>query len=225
MDKEDVELLVDKKIAEAKLLIAEKRLSFVLTVAAAILTLFGIILPLLLTFHSETKVDTAINKMEQGFKELAGKQLRKPKIQCYIGGAILANSVITLDANKTSAIIEIKNIGDGTADFAKVRLYLDTEDGDVRNIVGGNWWIIPASNDKPEFKRTLEYINNSRIMLLPVQDSTYVDMRLQAMPDSSDKFKNVKVNALLRVYYGEPIPMDIPFTVDARIPIAKPTEE
>ncbi|MGO9017793.1 MAG: hypothetical protein ACLQVJ_05500, partial [Syntrophobacteraceae bacterium] len=67
-----------------------------LTVAAAILTIFGIVLLLLLTFHSESKVDTAIHKMERDFKELTGKQLRKPKLQCYIEGRDLANAVISL---------------------------------------------------------------------------------------------------------------------------------
>ncbi len=127
-----IELLIDKKIADAKFDIAENRLQFVLKIGAAILVLFGIIMPLYLSQQTDNKVTIAIDKMdntikkseekidseivkiETKFNELAGKQLRKPEITAYIDGMNLANKKVLFDSNKKfgSKMILIKNTGD-----------------------------------------------------------------------------------------------------------------
>ena len=57
------ELLIDKKIAEAKLEVAEKRLQYTLTAVAFIFGMFGVLLPLLLSSKMADRVDNAISDM------------------------------------------------------------------------------------------------------------------------------------------------------------------
>ena len=58
-----IELLIDERIAKAKLEIAEKRLQFTITIAGAALALFGVLLPLFSNRGGGDKVDTAIGQM------------------------------------------------------------------------------------------------------------------------------------------------------------------
>ena len=214
MDKENNEHLIDKKIAEAKLAVAEKRLNLVLYLAAAALTIFGVLIPLLLTLRSEAKVDTAVRKMEQDFKELAGKQLRKPKIQCYVEGKPLVNSVIAFDAAHPSALIELKNVGDGTADFIKYRIYLMSEDNALLKMFEyGNWR--STINDKPEFKKAFENVDPRYDSNLPAQDTRSLGIFLERV---NDRYivSNIKATVLLRIFYGEPLPLDLPFVIEIR---------
>ena len=64
LDMQNIELLIDKKIADAKLEVSEKRFNFVLKVAAAMFALFGFLLPYYSASQNDKKVDTAIEKMK-----------------------------------------------------------------------------------------------------------------------------------------------------------------
>jgi hypothetical protein len=68
MDKNDIELLVDKKVAEAKLDVTEKRLKFVIGIAGAMLAFFGVLVPLWQTNKASDKVDSALTQMKQDIK-------------------------------------------------------------------------------------------------------------------------------------------------------------
>lgn len=83
--KSQFEIVVDKKISDAKFVISEIKLQFVLKIAGAALAIFGIFVPLLVTVLSSYQVDKSIDRMRDQFKELAGNQLRKPEISCYVG--------------------------------------------------------------------------------------------------------------------------------------------
>jgi hypothetical protein len=63
MDKNHIEDLIDKKVAEAKLEVSEKRLNFHMWMAGAALALFGVVFPLLLSNRSADKVDSALIQM------------------------------------------------------------------------------------------------------------------------------------------------------------------
>jgi len=207
----EVELLIDKKIAEAKLYVEEKRLHFVLKIGAAILAIFGILLPLLIVFHSENKVDMAIQRMEQKFSELAGKQLRKPRIECYLDGKDLSSGLLLFDPKNTNRAIEIKNVGDGTADFIKIRFYVNYEDEYLIQDLNITYWAQRGINDKPEYKLMFDYAGKSA--MVPPQDS----MPVRFMIDKPGLRKqDVKVAALLKIFYGEPAPKEVPFTFEIR---------
>lgn len=65
MEKDEIKEFVDRKLAEAKLEVAEKRLQFVMWVAGALVAIFGVFLPLWLTNRSSDKVDNALQQMRQ----------------------------------------------------------------------------------------------------------------------------------------------------------------
>jgi hypothetical protein len=214
LDERSINLLIDKKIAEAKVLVAEKRLNFLLAIGAAFLTIFGIIIPMFLSQQSEKKVDTAIERMENRFKELAGKQLRKPEIACYVDGKDLVNSIIHLDyAKKRSQSIVIKNVGDGAAENVTMRLYLAGDHEYLHSILQSFDFRFPAVNDKPEFKVVYGYEREP--FVLPAQDSfsTHFEMSQPQLIT-----KDTRITALLKIFYGEPAPVEIPFTIELKKP-------
>jgi hypothetical protein len=70
---DEIDAKVDKKIAEAKLDVTEKRLSYTLWIAGAALALFGVMLPLLISFQSSNKVESAIDKMQSRLETFLDK--------------------------------------------------------------------------------------------------------------------------------------------------------
>ena len=68
MDKSKIELLVDKKVAEAKLEVTEKRLHYLIGIAGAMLAIFGVFFPFWTTNRASDKVDTALSQMKQDMK-------------------------------------------------------------------------------------------------------------------------------------------------------------
>ena len=63
-DQAQIELLIDERIAKAKLDIAEKRLQFTIRIAGAALALFGVLIPVFLSNRATDRVDTAIAQMQ-----------------------------------------------------------------------------------------------------------------------------------------------------------------
>jgi len=68
MERNDIELLIDKKVAEAKLEVTEKRLKFVIGIAGAMLAFFGVFVPIWQTNKASDKVDSALTQMKQDIK-------------------------------------------------------------------------------------------------------------------------------------------------------------
>ena len=210
LDEHGIKLLIDKKIAEAKVMIAEKRLNFLLAIGAAFLTIFGIITPMFLSIQSEKKVDAAIEKMETKFNELAGKQLRKPQIACYIDGKNLVNNVIRFGPDeKLEKAIFIKNVGDGATEHVTMHLYLNSEHDKLDNILWFDGFEQHGVNDKPEFKLSFRYDRDA--FILPAKDSFSIGLQLA-------NFHLIKrdtiVTAILKIFYGEPAPQEVPFTIE-----------
>jgi hypothetical protein len=65
MDNNQIEELIDKKLAEAKLEVVEKRLHFLMWLAGAALAVFGVAFPLWQSTRSADKVDSALLQMRQ----------------------------------------------------------------------------------------------------------------------------------------------------------------
>ena len=212
LSNKNIELLVDKKIAEAKLIVAEKRLNYLMAFGAALLTIFGIVLPLFLTQTSTDRVNQAIERMDDKFNELAGRQLRKPKIVCYVDGNRLVNSVIHFDPENLQKTVLIKNEGDGTADYIRMRLYINyKDDGLIRDLGNAYFWRQNIS-DKPAFSTMLVYdAPGGDINLLPAQDAIPVKFHMQ---NPHLRENSAHVAAILMIFYGEPEPIEVPFTLE-----------
>jgi hypothetical protein len=156
MEKEEVENLIARKVAEAKLEMSLKRQEIFVWVAGALLGLFGFLYPIWQSNKSSERTDSAIQsmnetvrdmlkeersnantqmeminkaidnlngrtersteRMQNQFKELAGNQLKKAKLECSYNGKALVGSVISLsDLLKPGSVLQVKNIGNGAA--------------------------------------------------------------------------------------------------------------
>jgi gas vesicle protein len=74
MEKPEIEELIAKRVAEAKLDVAEKRLQFVLKFGGALggglLVIFGVLIPIIMTERSSSRLDKAIQGMENSVQEM-----------------------------------------------------------------------------------------------------------------------------------------------------------
>ena len=210
VDKQSIELFIDKKIADAKLTIADRRLNILLSIGAAFLAIFGILIPLFLSQQSESKVERAIEKMESDFNNLAGKQLRRPKIACYIEGKNLLNNTVYLGfEDERRKTIEIKNVGDGSTENVKMSLYVNSSNDEFDRFCYFDYFSKDSLNDKPEFKWYYRYMNYS--FVLPAKDSFPIS--IEAVNTHLLKQEEATATAILRVFYGEPTPEEIPFSI------------
>ncbi|MFH1216486.1 MAG: hypothetical protein V1706_08290 [Pseudomonadota bacterium] len=209
-----IELLIDKKIAEAKLVVAEKRLNYLLALGVAFLAIFGTFIPLFLTQQSTNRADSAIEKMERKFEELAGKQLRKPVIACFVDGKPLANSIVHFDSLHRTKDIVIKNIGNADTDYIKVKLYIKNNSSYFSDKCTDslNWKVIESDNPKYNSALMIENINlQNFIVLLLAQDSVKISLSLN---DRGPKPPKGKTEALLVILYSEPTGLEVPFTFE-----------
>jgi hypothetical protein len=207
---DEIDSLVDKKILEAKLAIAEKRFNYLLAMGALLLTVFGIVLPMFLASQSTERVDRAIDRMESSFSQLAGKQLRKPEITCVVDGRNLQDSVLTFTQNSNRKIIEVKNTGDGTAEFIEVRLYVRKTDDSVLPPTFLDTLYDPwrqLHNDEPDY--THAFVKEiDKGVLLPAQSLLPVTLVIYV---NAEKKIDAEVPTMLKIFYGEPEPKRIRF--------------
>jgi hypothetical protein len=70
MEKLEIEELISKRITEAKLDVAEKRLQFVLRFGGALLVILGVLLPIVMTERSSFRMDKAIDGMNNSIQEM-----------------------------------------------------------------------------------------------------------------------------------------------------------
>lgn len=210
LDRDQIELITDNKILEAKLSIAEKRLHFLLALGAFFLTVFGIALPLYQTNQAKEEVQVAINKMEERFDKLAGKELRKPDIECYYEGKPLKYSSLVISPTKDSGHILFKNIGNGTADLLRISLYVNN----IENINFNNFF---GGKVGPEI--AVDRSDYDSVFLLQVSSGLSPEETFRLDYDfyynRADNVINEdkKIPALFVVYYGETEPIEIPLTL------------
>jgi hypothetical protein len=204
---EEINAFVDRKIETAKLVILEKRFNYLLSVGAAALAIFGILLPLYLVYQNNERVDKAIERMDNNFKELAGRQLRKPLLTCLVDGNNLENNTITFQGGGQK-IIEIKNIGDGTAEYFDYYIYIkNPHDSSLSPYILGYDWHQVEFNDESAFDLKFTQRIRSDIKF-PARDLTHIRL----LPDFVNQ-KKFEVQALLKIFYGEPEPKLVPFVI------------
>lgn len=245
MEEKDIERLIDKKVAEAKLDISEKRLRLFLYFGSAALALFGVIIPLFsvdrLTTKvesaldkfdktaqqntqqvnqlskdigvtqkqqfdqltdaqiraftsSSSKVDNAIAEMRKEFKELAGNQLRKPFLECYVNGKSLEGALLRVLPRTRDFDIQIKNVGDAPARNLQLKLYIQTDITDMIQFFG----LPMVPNDEPSYNMAFDLglILNERIINPGYSTNTRLHIALD---------KVAHIPALLKVFHeGEP---------------------
>jgi hypothetical protein len=219
MDKEDekrVEELVEKRILESKLLVTEKRLQYLLVLFAAFFIVFGLIVPLVQTWQATDKVEKAVQKMEADFKELASKQLRRPDLECYTNGERFEDAILKFDAESGYIRpIMIKNVGDAPSKLVTIRLFLkkDAEEKDFRFQPGSHWSEI-GIHEEAGYPIAYEYF--SPIDFLDAKETIIISFGFH--PSKRPMIhKEFQSPALLKLYYGEPEPRQVQFTVEAKV--------
>ncbi|HBG27033.1 MAG: hypothetical protein A2Y10_04435 [Planctomycetes bacterium GWF2_41_51] len=197
---------VKNMILEAKLDVAKWKITFLL----ALLALLGVILPFILSLRSESRVNDAISFMEKRFNEIVGKQLQKPEIVCKgLNNELLQNSVFQKSISLNAIdCINILNQGDGLAGPIDAYIYFKDDkkllESDVFDYYG---WRKRYSEDKnytiKYFIGSCDHISPHDIFPIPVRIDNFY------FPSDSDTYQ---IPALLKVYYGEPEPISVPFT-------------
>jgi hypothetical protein len=222
MDDKNIEKLIEKKILETKLEIIEKRLHFVFALGAALLAIFGVLIPMWMTSQSTSKIDKAIATMDSRFEKLAGTQLREPKLRCYFEGNPLENSrlIFNKDRSIVEHFIEIRNEGNSPGNQIRVFLHfqdsskvlkdkiLESTHGNIS--LGNNWYIYGKSDEKDYYGVQQYYFEGiPYLFVLDPNESIFISIPSSIL--ESLKMNNIKV--LLKIYYGQPKSLRIPFII------------
>jgi hypothetical protein len=213
-DEENIDLIIDKKIADAKLDVSESRLRFVLWIggalSAALIAVFGIILPMWQTQTLKEDVHRAIDNMEKRFAELTGEQLRKPEIECYLDGEKLEGAVMHIEREKQgSKLLYMKNTGDKETSAIKLVIYTKEDVG----CSFGEYYKQVTSLDETEngFKfafRADPLTDYGGYIRVQARGFEIIEFQPNCRPNPT-----LETAALLKVYYGQPEPKIFRFTV------------
>lgn len=198
-------LYLEKRMIENNYEIAKQWIYYLL----AIFGIFGAIIPFAIALFQASRVDTAIDKMENNFKELAGKKLRDPKIVCKINNESLFDNIVVINNSKTT-YIDIYNEGDGVSGPINAYLYFSK----LPQKITYNTYCLysegPQMQDLPsENIRYPTKFSAGRADHLSPKD--VLNIRLCLRNESEENY--VDIEAMLKVYYGETKPIEVPFIV------------
>jgi hypothetical protein len=207
---EYMQQFVATKVAEAKMDAAESRFRTYAAIVTILLAVVGIGLPIYQLIASDRRIDQAIQRMDQQFAQLAGKQLRKPKIECTVDGKDLLNSTVVCDVTAPRKFLKIYNAGDGTADFVKMRLFVKSKDEAVKMAFSCAEWGDDNVSIDPEYQSVFLY--RHQFDRLAAQD--FVSIPLVSCQPQEGPTSGTKVVALMKLSFGEAEPKQIPFTVE-----------
>ncbi|MBN1329943.1 MAG: hypothetical protein JXA54_10765 [Candidatus Heimdallarchaeota archaeon] len=214
MEKHDFEELIDQKILQAKLSIAEKRIQFLLWLGGAILALFGVIIPIWQTNTSIEKVDKAISEMQTNFEKLAGAQSRKPVLICLFNDKNISNQEIVIEPNSNISML-IKNIGNGAAQHISIRFYYSSFDTTVlpnsaiKSIINPTYFDYLEKSDDPTFPYA--YGLWELPTFLNPQESLPIFFYFNNI--DADVEYLIRIKAKLVIYHNEPEPTTINFVL------------
>jgi len=206
LTKEKVRLMIKNQALETENKVSEARLKFVLFLGAAFLTVFGVIVPMLLTNTSSEKVDRAIKDMEAKFEKLAGEQLRKANIECFLEGKPLEGAVLKLSLDRKSAIV-VRNTGDREARWVMVDLYTKN---DLQNVIGSGFQKKPLS-DIPGYDHYYQHdAVNWDVSFVRLHPRATALIEFKKGPGALPR---LETEAILKVHFGEPEPKVFRFTI------------
>ena len=220
---EQIEDRIKRHIAEARFDASEKRNSLILTFFGIVIVIFGAILPYVLTTR-------AIDEMKENFEKLASTQLRKPDIECFLGGNKLDGQTLTFASDKREVYdVILKNTGDAKAENIKMRMFFSKE-REILGVINVDYpWVeltyeVPGTSPNPDY---IQYSDEPGFFVALgyiFSDGTNQSQRLSSL-DATEEFpfrisnlnfqayKNKPIQALLKIYYGEPNPKRIPFNI------------
>ena len=150
-----------------------------------------------------TRVDNAIQDMHNQFKELAGTQLRKPKLECRVRGMSLEGRIIDITPKNNNIHLDLKNIGDSTAKITRYKLYSDIVSDCNKYILSG--WT-PVVSDEPNYKCSYQTYSG---ITIDSQDSQSTDIDILEI-DSSMQGNHPSV---LKIFYEQPEPRKYNFVI------------
>ena len=212
-----IEELVDKKILEAKLIITEKRLSFVLFLMAGIVAVFGIFLPMYQSNLLENKTEKAISQMQKEFDQIVGKQLREPELKCFLNGRDLTNQTIEFVSSyvKKGTIersIVIKNIGEKMVPNFEVYLYYKSNNGNTKISYSNhpNFYMYNQANlDGYD----ICYKMWDESFKIHPTDSFSLVIYNPIHRKGKDDVDIIELSCLMKVYYDQLEPLEVPFKI------------
>jgi len=262
MENNEIELLIEKKLAEAKLEVAEKRLHYVIWTAGVVLAIFGVFIPIWMSNKSSDKVDVSLNQMrtemssvaqnlradsrastesldkavlsvksevrtemdgqtrqlgstaakvdnsiqdmQKQFKELAGLQLRKPKIECLVKGSSIEGQKLKFSEQNKSISIDLKNTGDAPARHLRVYLYT-TYGNDCNSLFIGRGNDCEISDD-PNYK-FVYYIDFGSQSSIHPKDTNNINISTEG------PFTPGSYQSFLKVFFEEPEPAKHSFLI------------
>ncbi len=97
MKEQDVNNLIEKRILETKLQIIEKRFNYLLIITGALLTIFGVLIPLFVTNNSSQKIDKELENVRTELRLISGKN--QEQLEKY--SEVLNNSFEKFTENQT----------------------------------------------------------------------------------------------------------------------------
>jgi hypothetical protein len=150
------------------------------------------------------KVDSSIQDMQKRFRELEGAHLRKPVLECLVGGQSLEGGILKLSPARSQVTFQVKNIGDAPARNIRIRLY-SAYDGNCNELL----MLSPLlASDEPSYKCAYEDYVFHTLTIDPKETRTF---EIETQPE------NPKIGtypSLLKVFYEQPEPRKYSFTIN-----------
>jgi hypothetical protein len=141
ISRDHVNDLVDRKIAEAELIVERRWNRQLVIYGGLLITIVGILLPLYQ--FRELKAD-----FEKRFQELSNREAARPDLSCIVDGAPLTGQSLTFDNSVAVKDIGVDNKGTGAAKEVLFQMYLDQQLTSLDFESGESaWWEQVASNE------------------------------------------------------------------------------
>lgn len=197
---------IESEITNAKLNIAESRITFLLASIGVLGALFGVAIPIFQTIRVDNAVDEVVKRADRKIDELSSIAIRKPELELYDGDVkITSGSTIILNCDSPKTL-RLWNNGEGKAEFIKLRSLLDGGP-----ILSGNmetFWSNPEISDDEKFSsmqtRLVDLLYPNDYFRIPLSLSCY---EADTVGESSGR---------LEIYYNDPRELKVSLRVIKR---------
>lgn len=231
--KKDAENLIDKKIQDAKLdryeeqvNISKDQLNFFFKIGGSLIAVFGLFIPILISFINTEKVNDAISSMEQRVERLLNQQLRKPSIIGIFNGHEIKdnfslNYYFKIDkekrvlADEKGHVLKILNNGDAPAKELRIFFYLKSD-----SLINPKYqykdkkWIKWRYSDEEDYSYSSIYTGGDNQAIVIILDaSEYIPIEIDHNIFNWENRNIHEFDALIKVHYGAPSPYLIPFKI------------